>query len=71
MSPLEPYPPLGQREQREQSSSQVLDVLGSFSQGAVAGVGEAEGKAGVGGLDSLSEYTLPGKLLDWCDQSHA
>ncbi|XP_062331242.1 zinc finger CCCH domain-containing protein 7B isoform X1 [Osmerus eperlanus] len=58
MSPLEPYPPLGQREQREQSSSQVLDVLGSFSQGA--GVGEAEGKAGVGGLDSLSEYTLPG-----------
>lgn len=55
LPPLEPYPPLAQRDQ---GSTQAQDVLGGFSTGATDG----EGKAGVaaGGLDSLSEYTLPG-----------
>lgn len=51
MPPLEPYSPLG--------STQAQDALGGFSTGSTDG----EGKAGVatGGLDSLSEYTLPGE----------
>ncbi|KAK2820874.1 hypothetical protein Q5P01_023833 [Channa striata] len=50
MPSLEPYSPLG--------STQAQDALGGFSTGATDG----EGKGGVaaGGLDSLSEYTLPG-----------
>lgn len=56
LPPLEPYSPLGQRDQ---GSTQAQDALGGFPTGATDG----EGKAGVaaGGLDSLSEYTLPGK----------
>uniref|UniRef100_A0A8C8LNP1 C3H1-type domain-containing protein n=1 Tax=Oncorhynchus tshawytscha TaxID=74940 RepID=A0A8C8LNP1_ONCTS len=55
MPSLEPYPSLGQRDQ---TSTQALDALGAFS----PGTGDMEGKGGVGigGLDSLSEYTLPG-----------
>ncbi|XP_021436882.2 zinc finger CCCH domain-containing protein 7B isoform X1 [Oncorhynchus mykiss] len=55
MPSLEPYPSLGQRDQ---TSTQALDALGAFS----LGTGDMEGKGGVGigGLDSLSEYTLPG-----------
>lgn len=54
---LEPYSPLAQRDQ---GSTQAQDALGGFSTGATDG----EGKAGIaaGGLDSLSEYTLPGEL---------
>lgn len=54
--PLEPYSPLGQRDQ---GSTHAQDALGGFPTGAT----DVEGKAGVtaGGLDSLSEYTLPGK----------
>uniref|UniRef100_A0A3B4X7X7 Zinc finger CCCH-type containing 7B n=1 Tax=Seriola lalandi dorsalis TaxID=1841481 RepID=A0A3B4X7X7_SERLL len=57
MPPLESYSPLAQRDQ---GSTQAQDALGSFATGATDG----EGKAGVaaGGLDSLSEYTLPGEL---------
>ncbi|CAB1338240.1 unnamed protein product, partial [Coregonus sp. 'balchen'] len=55
MSALEPYPSLGQRDQ---TSTQALDALGAFSPGA--GDTEGKGGAGIGGLDSLSEYTLPG-----------
>lgn len=51
MPPLEPYPPLGQRDQ---GSTQAQDALGAFSTSATDD-GEAHG-----GLDSLSEYTLPG-----------
>lgn len=56
MPPLEPYSPLGKRDQ---GSTQAQDALGGFPTGATDG----EGKVGVaaGGLDSLSEYTLPGK----------
>uniref|UniRef100_A0A3Q1HKF0 C3H1-type domain-containing protein n=1 Tax=Anabas testudineus TaxID=64144 RepID=A0A3Q1HKF0_ANATE len=52
MPALEPYSPLAQRDQ---GSTQAQDALGGFST-------DGEGKAGVaaGGLDSLSEYTLPG-----------
>ncbi|XP_053269160.1 zinc finger CCCH domain-containing protein 7B [Pleuronectes platessa] len=52
MPPMESYPPLAQRDQ---GSTQPQDALGGFSP-------DGEGKAGVvtGGLDSLSEYTLPG-----------
>ncbi|KAI3365531.1 hypothetical protein L3Q82_010617, partial [Scortum barcoo] len=55
MPPLEPYSPLAQRDQ---SSTQAQDALGGFPTGATDG----DGKAGVaaGGLDSLSEYILPG-----------
>ncbi|XP_061562264.1 zinc finger CCCH domain-containing protein 7B isoform X1 [Phycodurus eques] len=55
LPPLEAYSPLAQRDQ---DSTQAQDALGGFSSGAMDG----EGKAGVisGGLDSLSEYTLPG-----------
>lgn len=54
MPALEPYSPLAQRDQ---GSTQAQDALGGFST-------DGEGKAGVaaGGLDSLSEYTLPGEL---------
>lgn len=57
MPSLEPYSPL---VQRDQGSTQAQDALGAFSTGAT----DAEGKTGVaaGGLDSLSEYTLPGEL---------
>lgn len=56
MPPLEPYSPLGKQDQ---GSTQAQDALGGFPTGATDG----EGKVGVaaGGLDSLSEYTLPGK----------
>uniref|UniRef100_A0A3P8QFH6 C3H1-type domain-containing protein n=1 Tax=Astatotilapia calliptera TaxID=8154 RepID=A0A3P8QFH6_ASTCA len=51
--PLEAYSSL-----RDQGSTQAQDALGGFSTTSM----EGEGKAGVaaGGLDSLSEYTLPG-----------
>jgi len=51
--PLEPYAPLAERDQ---GSTQAQDALGGFPT-------DGEGKAGVaaGGLDSLSEYTLPGE----------
>lgn len=57
LPPLESSSLLGQSE----ASSQTMDFLGSFSSGA----GDAAGKGGsgsliTGGLDSLSEYTLPG-----------
>ncbi|KAF4106641.1 hypothetical protein G5714_012631 [Onychostoma macrolepis] len=57
LPPLESSSLLGQSE----ASSQTMDSLGSFSSGA----GDAAGKGGsgsliTGGLDSLSEYTLPG-----------
>nr|CBN81207.1 Zinc finger CCCH domain-containing protein 7B [Dicentrarchus labrax] len=58
MPSLEPYSSLGQRDQ---GSTQAQDALGGFPTGATDG----EGKAGVaaGGLDSLSEYTLPGEQI--------
>ncbi|XP_051928233.1 zinc finger CCCH domain-containing protein 7B isoform X1 [Hippocampus zosterae] len=52
---LEPYSPLAQRDQ---GSTQAQDALGGFSSGAVDG--EDKGGLVSGGLDSLSEYTLPG-----------
>lgn len=52
MPPLDPYSPLGQRDQ---GSTQAQDALGGFPTD-----GEGKGVA-AGGLDSLSEYTLPGK----------
>lgn len=52
---LDPYPPLGQRDQ---GSTQAQDALGAFPSGAADGEGHSEGHGG--GLDSLSEYTLPG-----------
>ncbi|XP_077595314.1 zinc finger CCCH domain-containing protein 7B isoform X2 [Stigmatopora nigra] len=54
--PLEPYPSLAQRDQG--SSTQAQDALGGFSSGSVDG--EAKVGSISGGLDSLSEYTLPG-----------
>ncbi|KAL0179623.1 hypothetical protein M9458_025065, partial [Cirrhinus mrigala] len=53
-SAVSPLPPL------DEASSQTMDSLGSFSSGA----GDTAGKGGsgslsTGGLDSLSEYTLP------------
>lgn len=56
---LEAFSVLGQSE----ASSQMMESLGSFSSGA--GTGDGAGKAvsgslSTGGLDSLSEYTLPG-----------
>ncbi|XP_061764953.1 zinc finger CCCH domain-containing protein 7B isoform X1 [Nerophis ophidion] len=56
MPPLEAYSPLAQRDQ---GSTQAQDALGGgFSTGAI----DRDGKTGViaGGIDSLSEYTLPG-----------
>jgi hypothetical protein len=58
MSALETYPSLGQRDQ---TSTQVLDALGAFS--LEAGDTEGKGGAGIGGLDSLSEYILPGEWM--------
>ncbi|XP_039541325.1 zinc finger CCCH domain-containing protein 7B isoform X1 [Pimephales promelas] len=52
---LEPFSVLGQSE----ASSQTMDSLGSFSSGDTAGKG-GSGSLSTGGLDSLSEYTLPG-----------
>ncbi|KAK7122761.1 hypothetical protein R3I94_019762 [Phoxinus phoxinus] len=57
LTSLDPFSVLGQSE----ASSQTMDSLGSFSSGA----GDTAGKGGsgslsTGGLDSLSEYTLPG-----------
>ncbi|MED6274396.1 hypothetical protein CHARACLAT_015959 [Characodon lateralis] len=52
MPPLGPYTPL-----RDQGSTQAQDALGSFSTGATDGEGKG---VAAGGLDSLSEYTLPG-----------
>ncbi|XP_028843840.1 zinc finger CCCH domain-containing protein 7B isoform X1 [Denticeps clupeoides] len=51
---LEPFPLLGQSEGLPQS----LDSLGPFVQGA--GAPDTAGSSCSGGLDSLSEYTLPG-----------
>lgn len=56
LPPLEQYSPLAQRDQ---GSTQAQDALGGFSTGAADGEGKVAGA--VGGLDSLSEYTLPGK----------
>ncbi|XP_016346447.1 zinc finger CCCH domain-containing protein 7B-like [Sinocyclocheilus anshuiensis] len=57
LCPLESSSVLGQSE----ASSQTMDSLGSFSSGArdTAGKG-GSGSLSTGGLDSLSEYTLPG-----------
>uniref|UniRef100_A0A8C8DAQ2 Zinc finger CCCH-type containing 7Bb n=1 Tax=Oryzias sinensis TaxID=183150 RepID=A0A8C8DAQ2_9TELE len=52
MPPLEPYSSLC-----DQSSTQAQDALGSFSSGSPDGEGKG---VAAGGLDSLSEYTLPG-----------
>ncbi|KAK6328355.1 hypothetical protein J4Q44_G00003330 [Coregonus suidteri] len=60
MPPLEPYPSLGQRDQ---TSTQALDALGAFSPGTGTGDTEGKGGVGIGGLDSLSEYTLPGEWM--------
>ncbi|XP_051522856.1 zinc finger CCCH domain-containing protein 7B-like isoform X1 [Myxocyprinus asiaticus] len=59
LTPLESFSVLSQSE----ASSQTMDSLGSFSSGA--GTGDTGGKTvsgslSTGGLDSLSEYTLPG-----------
>ncbi|KAM9832415.1 zinc finger CCCH domain-containing protein 7B [Neosynchiropus ocellatus] len=55
LSSLEPYSPLNPPDK---CSTQAQDALGGFSAGALDG----EGKTGalMGGLDSLSEYILPG-----------
>uniref|UniRef100_A0A8D3A233 Zinc finger CCCH-type containing 7B n=1 Tax=Scophthalmus maximus TaxID=52904 RepID=A0A8D3A233_SCOMX len=55
MPPLEPYSPLAQRDQ---GSTQAQDALGGFS--TVGADGEGKGGVAAGGLDLLSEYTLPG-----------
>ncbi|XP_032357538.1 zinc finger CCCH domain-containing protein 7B isoform X3 [Etheostoma spectabile] len=55
MPALEPYSPLSQRDQ---GSTQAQDALGGFPTGVTDGEGKAE--VATGGLDSLSEYTLPG-----------
>ncbi|XP_024141599.1 zinc finger CCCH domain-containing protein 7B isoform X2 [Oryzias melastigma] len=52
MPPLESYPSVC-----DQSSTQAQDALGSFSTGSPDGDGKG---VAAGGLDSLSEYTLPG-----------
>lgn len=63
LPPLEPYPPLAQRDQ---GSTQAQDALGgSFPTGATDGEGKPAGVA-AGGLDSLSEYTLPGEQRVKC-----
>ncbi|XP_059388095.1 zinc finger CCCH domain-containing protein 7B isoform X2 [Carassius carassius] len=57
LSPLESSSVLGQSE----ASSQTMDSLGSFSSGAGDAAGKGwSGSLIAGGLDSLSEYTLPG-----------
>uniref|UniRef100_A0A672Q7Y4 Zinc finger CCCH domain-containing protein 7B-like n=1 Tax=Sinocyclocheilus grahami TaxID=75366 RepID=A0A672Q7Y4_SINGR len=65
LCPLESSSVLGQSE----ASSQTMDSLGSFSSGArdTAGKG-GSGSLSTGGLDSLSEYTLPGECFNLeCD----
>ncbi|TRZ02267.1 hypothetical protein DNTS_034039 [Danionella cerebrum] len=52
LPPLEPFPSLGQSE----ASSQTIGSLSSFS----TVTEDTLGKGVSGGLDSLSEYTLPG-----------
>ncbi|KAG7275507.1 hypothetical protein CRUP_032550 [Coryphaenoides rupestris] len=57
VSSLEPYPPLAQRDQ---GSTQAQEALGgAYSSSA----GDGDSSATAGGLDSLSEYTLPGGRL--------
>ncbi|XP_026132544.1 zinc finger CCCH domain-containing protein 7B isoform X2 [Carassius auratus] len=57
LPPLESSSVLGQSE----ASSQTMDSLGSFSSGAGDAAGKGwSGSLISGGLDSLSEYTLPG-----------
>ncbi|XP_037133566.1 zinc finger CCCH domain-containing protein 7B isoform X1 [Syngnathus acus] len=57
-SSISDLPELEPFSQPDQGSTQAQDALGGFSSGATDG----DGKAGLvsGGLDSLSEYTLPG-----------
>ncbi len=63
LPPLESSSLLGQSE----ASSQTMDSLGSFSSGDAAGKG-GSGSLITGGLDSLSEYTLPGECFNLkCD----
>ncbi|XP_052467199.1 zinc finger CCCH domain-containing protein 7B-like isoform X1 [Carassius gibelio] len=62
-SDLSPLPPLESSSVLGQSeaSSQTMDSLGSFSSGARDAAGKGgSGSLSTGGLDSLSEYTLPG-----------
>ncbi|XP_059386784.1 zinc finger CCCH domain-containing protein 7B-like isoform X4 [Carassius carassius] len=62
-SDLSPLPPLESSSCLGQSeaSSQTMDSLGSFSSGARDAAGKGgSGSLSTGGLDSLSEYTLPG-----------
>uniref|UniRef100_A0A9J7YRN3 Zinc finger CCCH-type containing 7Bb n=2 Tax=Cyprinus carpio TaxID=7962 RepID=A0A9J7YRN3_CYPCA len=57
LPPLESSSVLGQSE----ASSQTMDSLGSYSSGAGDAAGKGwSGSLITGGLDSLSEYTLPG-----------
>ncbi|KAI4799107.1 hypothetical protein KUCAC02_019228 [Chaenocephalus aceratus] len=66
-TPLEPFTQLAQRDQ---GSTQAQDALGSFPTGET----DADGNVGVsaGGLDSLSEYTLPGpRVMDYKYQPEA
>ncbi|XP_052426796.1 zinc finger CCCH domain-containing protein 7B isoform X2 [Carassius gibelio] len=57
LPPMESSSVLGQSE----ASSQTMDSLGSFSSGAGDAAGKGwSGSLISGGLDSLSEYTLPG-----------
>lgn len=56
VSSLEPYPPLAQRDQ---GSTQAQEALGGAYSSSV-GDGDSS-SATAGGLDSLSEYTLPGE----------
>ncbi|XP_021335972.2 zinc finger CCCH domain-containing protein 7B [Danio rerio] len=60
LPPLEPFTALGQSE----ASSQTMESLGSFSSGAADTAGK--GSLITGGLDSLSEYTLPGGRISHC-----
>jgi len=56
VSSLEPYPPLAQRDQ---GSTQAQEALGGAY--SSSSVGDGDSSATAGGLDSLSEYTLPGE----------
>lgn len=61
MPPLEPYSPLSGRDQ---ASTQAQDALGGFPT-------DGEYKSGVtaSSLDSLSEYTLPGKEISGAEST--
>ncbi|KTF93808.1 hypothetical protein cypCar_00045824 [Cyprinus carpio] len=62
LPPLESSSVLGQSE----ASSQTMDSLGSYSSGAGDAAGKGwSGSLITGGLDSLSEYTLP--VVCWSD----